>query len=207
MANGGRDPNWRRGDDRDWDEDDRGDRDSGAGRYGRGAPGWREDAAGFRGEAFEGRGAMMPDPRNPGPYGAGAGRSDRNPRRPAHDEGRPGYRGPREERGFMDRASDEVSSWFGDDDAERRRQADHRGKGPRGYVRSDARIEEEVNDRLSDDPQVDATDMSVAVADGEVTLSGEVDSRQAKRRAEDCADEVSGVKHVQNNLRVRATPA
>jgi len=34
-------------------------------------------------------------------------------------------------------------------------------------------------------------------------LSGEVDSKQAKRHAEDCADGCSGVEHVQNNLRVR----
>jgi len=32
--------------------------------------------------------------------------------------------GGRDERGFWDRASDEVSSWFGDDDAERRRRQD-----------------------------------------------------------------------------------
>ena len=37
----------------------------------------------------------------------------------------------------------------------------------------------------------------------EVTLSGTVDSREAKRRAEDCAETISGVKHVQNNLRVQ----
>ena len=33
-------------------------------------------------------------------------------------------RGRRDERGFWDRASDEVASWFGDDDAERRRRQD-----------------------------------------------------------------------------------
>jgi predicted nucleic acid binding AN1-type Zn finger protein len=38
---------------------------------------------------------------------------------------------------------------------------------------------------------------------GEVTLSGTVDSREAKRRAENIAAEVTGVKDVQNNLRVR----
>ncbi|HXR89686.1 MAG TPA: BON domain-containing protein, partial [Steroidobacteraceae bacterium] len=40
-------------------------------------------------------------------------------------------------------------------------------------------------------------------SNGEVTLNGAVDSRQAKRCAEDIADSVSGVRHVQNNLRVR----
>lgn len=34
-------------------------------------------------------------------------------------------RGGRDDRGFWDRASDEVASWFGDDEAERRRRQDH----------------------------------------------------------------------------------
>lgn len=41
------------------------------------------------------------------------------------------------------------------------------------------------------------------VSSREVTLSGEVSSRADKRRAEDIADSVSGVAHVQNNLRVK----
>jgi Flp pilus assembly secretin CpaC len=60
-----------------------------------------------------------------------------------------------------------------------------------------------VNDRLSDDPHVDASEIEVAVSSCEVTLSGTVDSREAKRRAEDIAEQVSGVKHVQNNIRVQ----
>lgn len=123
-----------------------------------------------------------------------------------HDE-RPGrgyrYGGPPGGRNFFDKATDEVSSWFGDDEAERRREEDHRGRGPRNYVRSDTRIEEDVNDRLTDDRLVDASDVSVKVQEREVTLDGHVTSRRAKRRAEDCADSVSGVVHVQNNLRVR----
>jgi len=82
-------------------------------------------------------------------------------------------------------------------------QMDHRGKGPRGYKRSDDRIREDVSDRLSDDPVVDASDIEVAVSGGEVTLTGHVDSKQAKRRAEDVVEMVSGVTDVQNNLRVR----
>lgn len=204
-----------------------------------------------------------------------------------------GYR--RDERGFMDRAGDEVRSWFGDDDAERRRQFDDRdrnrervygqggeygpgsyrgswerdwndadergyygerayygergssgdrgthgeraygygdrgvgnyfnqpgypgsfrnrggfeaerqsfaGRGPRGYQRSDARINEDVCDRLCDSPAIDATNVDVRVAGGEVTLSGTVSSRDEKRRAEDMIEHVSGVREVHNNLRV-----
>jgi len=107
-----------------------------------------------------------------------------------------------QDRGLWDRARDEVSSWFGDEDASRRRERDHTGRGPKGYTRSDERIREDVSDRLSDDYAVDASEIEVGVASGEVTLSGTVGSREEKRRAEDIAERVSGVSHVQNNLRV-----
>jgi hypothetical protein len=48
-----------------------------------------------------------------------------------------------------------------------------------------------------------ATDIEVEVRSREVTLSGQVANRMAKRRAEDIAESVSGVTHVQNNLRIR----
>jgi hypothetical protein len=96
---------------------------------------------------------------------------------------------------------------MGDEEAERRRRMDetrsYYGRGPRGYTRSDERIKEDVSDRLTDDWYVDASEIEVTVNNGEVTLSGTVDSRQAKRRAEDIVDDISGVRHVQNNLRVR----
>lgn len=115
-----------------------------------------------------------------------------------------GYARDDERRGFWDRASDEVASWFGDEGAARRREEDHRGRGPRDYTRSDERIREDANDRLTDDPRVDASNVTVAVDKGEITLNGTVTSREAKRRAEDVVDSISGVKHVQNNLRVEA---
>jgi hypothetical protein len=61
------------------------------------------------------------------------------------------------------------------------------GRGPRNYQRTDERIHEDVCERLTDDPQVDAFDIEVRVKDGEVTLVGNVNSRQQKRRAEDVA--------------------
>lgn len=110
----------------------------------------------------------------------------------------------RPQRDFMDQAGDEVASWFGDDQAARRREMDQfRGKGPKGYKRTDERILEDINDRLTDAPFLDASDIEVAVSGGEVTLGGFVSGRQDKRRAEDIADDVFGVSHVQNNLRVR----
>lgn len=81
----------------------------------------------------------------------------------------------------------------------------HRGKGPKGYSRSDERIREDCCDRLSDNDQLDASNVSVSVSKGEVTLEGHVSSRQDKRLAEDCVEQCSGVSHVQNNLRVRSS--
>lgn len=61
-----------------------------------------------------------------------------------HDEGAYGYterelgrgRGERDDRGFFDRAGDEVRSWFGDDEAQRRRMRDEAEYGGReGYGR------------------------------------------------------------------------
>jgi len=108
------------------------------------------------------------------------------------------------ERDWWDRATDEVSSWFGDEDAERRRRMDrHRGRGPKNYTRSDERIREDVSDQLTDDPLIDASDIDVSVSNQEVTLSGTVASRNERRLAEEVAEQASGVKYVQNNLRVK----
>jgi osmotically-inducible protein OsmY len=113
------------------------------------------------------------------------------------------------ERSWWDRASDEVSSWFGDDEAERRRQMDerreggHRGRGPKNYTRSDDRIKEDINDRLTDHDYLDASDIDVEVNAGEVVLSGFVHNRRDKRMAEDIVENITGVKNVENRIRVQ----
>lgn len=78
----------------------------------------------------------------------------------------------------------------------------HRGKGPRGYRRSDDRVRDDVCESLTDDPHVDASNLEVSVKDCEVTLSGTVASREEKRRAEVLAERIRGVKDVHNQLRV-----
>jgi hypothetical protein len=77
----------------------------------------------------------------------------------------------------------------------------HSGRGPRGFQRSDDRILEEVCERLTWDPDLDASEIEVRVENGVVMLEGMVESRHDKRRAEDLADEVRGVMDVQNRLR------
>lgn len=78
----------------------------------------------------------------------------------------------------------------------------HRGKGPRGYQRTDARLHELVCETLTEDDQVDATDIEVSVRGGDVVLAGHVPARSMKRRAEDCIEQISGIKDVQNQLKV-----
>jgi osmotically-inducible protein OsmY len=77
------------------------------------------------------------------------------------------------------------------------------GKGPRGYQRNDQRIHEDICDRLTDDPRIDASDIEVTVNGGEVTLTGSVRTREEKRFAEDLAERLSGVREVNNNLKVK----
>ena len=48
------------------------------------------------------------------------------------DDDRFENRGRRDERGFFERAGDEVASWFGDDEAERRRREDQMRDGREG---------------------------------------------------------------------------
>jgi hypothetical protein len=76
------------------------------------------------------------------------------------------------------------------------------GRGPKNYRRADERIRDDINDALTDDQFLDATNIEVEVKDGEVTLVGQVEDRQAKRRAEDLAETISGVKHLENRLRI-----
>jgi len=81
-------------------------------------------------------------------------------------------------------------------------QTNHRGKGPKGYMRTDERIREEICECLSDAPNIDASEITVEVKDGVVTLEGSVQERAQKHRVEDIADRCSGVKDVNNSLRV-----
>jgi hypothetical protein len=78
----------------------------------------------------------------------------------------------------------------------------YEGLGPRGYRRSDANIEEDVCDLLTQHGKIDASDIEVKVENGEVTLTGKVNDRRSKRLAEDLAESISGVTDVHNHLRL-----
>jgi osmotically-inducible protein OsmY len=225
----------------------------------------------YRGEGYQGSAADYP--------------SDRERERERGEYGRRG-----DDRGFLERAGDEVRSWFGDEDASRRRTRDERetgrwgggaedvdpewarqwgylegrgprgpergaargwgysggygagpgsvgesgygpprgawgwstpergagarsmfrgpfaGRGPRGYQRSDDRIREDICERMCDNDELDASEIEILVVGGEVTLQGSVHDRYDKHLAEDLAERVSGVREVNNHLRVVPGP-
>ena len=87
------------------------------------------------------------------------------------------------------------------------RQQAGRGTGPKGYQRSDERIRDHLCTRLAYATGVDVSDVSVEVASGVVSLSGTVRRRSEKFDIEDMADNTSGVKEVQNNIRVQRDEA
>jgi len=199
---------------RDYDRDY--DRKFGYGRdtardYGRGARNARDYGRDYERDERDYYNARSPRNYDRGPYGYNYNerRNDWSLRRGAREAERPAREMRGRERGWWDRVTDEVASWFGDEEAERRRLGDgrqrnvnHRGRGPRNYRRSDERISEDINDRLTEHPYLDASDIEVIVDGGEVTLNGSVESRQAKRLTEDIAESVAGVTNVENRLRV-----
>ncbi len=84
-----------------------------------------------------------------------------------------------------------------------RARGSYSGYGPRDYTRSDSRIREDLCERLTDDPDVDPSDIAVQVSEGMVTLEGTVEQRWMKHRAEDIADSCGGVRNVENRIRVQ----
>jgi hypothetical protein len=167
--------------------------------FGASSSGWRpEMGRGFSGQEWGARGGAG------GYWGQGAAESGYVPGEQRAWEqrqvggwgempfGEPGYGGPaREMTGPMGMFRESIAP------------GPFTGRGPRGYQRSDARIEEDVNERLTRHPLLDASDVEVRVRGGEVTLTGMVDNRHAKRFAEDIIETISGVKDVNNQLRVQ----
>jgi hypothetical protein len=96
----------------------------------------------------------------------------------------------REPRSWMDRAGDFLTGREAGEAPRRRR-------GP-----SDRVLWAVIVERLKDQRGLDLSDVEVLVEGAEVTLNGTVRRKEDKRRIEDIAD-VEGVRHVQNNLRVR----
>ena len=113
-------------------------------------------------------------------------------------ETRPEWERERRDRQEVGRGWDQAAAL-----EDQRRRGLHAGRGPRNYQRSDERIHEEIIQRLTDHPDIDATDIEVEVKNGEVTLRGTVDERNARYLAEDLADRVWGARDVHNEIRVQ----
>jgi len=78
-----------------------------------------------------------------------------------------------------------------------------RGRAPRDYRRADDRIRDEIIECIVRDTDIDASDVEVQVAAGEVTLVGTVEDRAAKRGLEDVVERIFGVVDIHNSLKVR----
>jgi osmotically-inducible protein OsmY len=128
---------------------------------------------------------------NVGPGGFGYAESNYGPTRYREAFGRTG----REPESDPSRSGEGHSSMTGG----------HRGRGPRNYRRSDERIREMICERLTDDPYVDASEVSIEVRDGVITLSGDVPERRMKHRVEDIASEMGRDNEIRNEIRVAGT--
>lgn len=156
-------------------------------------------------------------PENQGPRGGeyrGTARGDEYGMRPYGYSPRGGYdRGGYDQGAYGGEFSGGTPRGFGGYDGDTRRgerggaRESFRGRGPQSYTRSDDRIREQICDLLTDDDMIDATNIEVQVSQGEITLSGTVHDRESKRCAEDLAESVSGVRNVQNQLRVQSQSA
>ena len=154
------------------------------------------------------------EPRGPapglGPYGPGHWAWRDDPRRFVPEHLRPGKSRPegRVPRGEDSRLyDDEVGQRR--DEAERGREREspsYAGLGPSRYRRSDEKIYDDVNQRLTDHPAVDARDVEVFVEDGVVTMKGQVPTRAMKLWAEDAARLTTGVREVRNELQIASGP-
>jgi hypothetical protein len=78
-----------------------------------------------------------------------------------------------------------------------------RGRGPKGYERSDDRLREIICERLTDDPRIDASDVHIEVRDKVAKLTGQVPDRRTKYEIEDVVEHC-GVKDIDNQVRVRS---
>ncbi|WP_269510779.1 BON domain-containing protein [Burkholderia sp. IMCC1007] len=108
-------------------------------------------------------------------------------------------RDPRDPRGQRRADAPDLSRFGGDPEREALRYR----RGPKGYTRSDERIREDVCERLAHALEIDVSDVTVQVSEGRVELDGTVPARWMKHDIEDIADDCTGVRDVENRVRVR----
>jgi len=127
-------------------------------------------------------------------YGGGFGTAPSSRASSSGTVGAPGY--------AREGTWSDSSDWMPEDDRANM-PVSYRGRGPRGYTRSDERLLEIICERLTDDPRIDASDIEVEVQQQVVTLRGSVQDRYSKYAVEELAEN-AGARDIQNQLRVNA---
>jgi osmotically-inducible protein OsmY len=74
-------------------------------------------------------------------------------------------------------------------------------------MKSDVQIQSDVMDQLKWEPFLKASEIGVAVKNGIVTLSGQVDSYSKKLAAENAAKKIKGVKAIAEDIQIGVSPA
>lgn len=103
-----------------------------------------------------------------------------------------------------------VRAFLGNDRDDRRahhrnhddRPRDYRGVGPRTRHDEDEELRDMICQRLSDDPDLDASNIIVRVIDNEAILDGSVRSKHDARNAYESALDIPGIVHVRERLQI-----
>jgi hypothetical protein len=154
-------------------------------RYG--APPDFDYERGERGEPESGTGPFADTSESPRYFGAGN-----------YSEGGAHYTGGYDQRGNQ---AAYLSGAYGYDRYARTERPFKRG--PKGYQRSDERLQEDISERLMQSEHVDSSEVTVNVVAGKVILEGSVPSRYMKHYIEDLADGCPGVQDIDNKIRVK----
>lgn len=74
-------------------------------------------------------------------------------------------------------------------------------------MKTDLQIQKDVMDQLKWEPFINASEIGVAVKNGIVTLSGQVDSYSKKLTAENAAKKIAGVKAIAEDIQIGVSPS
>jgi hypothetical protein len=77
------------------------------------------------------------------------------------------------------------------------------GVGPKGYLRGDDAIKEEVSLRLYEHGDIDASEIVVQVTDGVVRLEGTVADHEMRELLPEACEHILGMRELHNAVRVR----
>ena len=66
----------------------------------------------------------------------------------------------------------------------------------------DEKIREDIRDVLNASPVVEASDINIAVLNGDVTLSGVVKTNAIRQEAQNCLENVTGIVSIKNEIKL-----